>query len=327
MLRLIFFWACAVVLNIFALTVARAQIGVGHPVCLVAAAEKQCLSWSRKEFMANLEMIKGSIRESIARQPDLQPFQELLVMKLDATGLRLELWGQEEFGGSERAKPLTPTRKILEIIARELGRLPSHMIDVHVDSCKPKSEGWPPKALRGAVSYESENCRGSGVESLISLINEYACRFGVDPLLVKAVVRHESGFNPRAVSPKGAEGLMQLMPGTATSMGVRDSFDPEQNLAGGIGYLRLCLERFRHNVPLAIAAYNAGPAQVVRYGGIPPFPETQLFVQKVMRSYEGPSSAYLQVLDHARPPGRWAARHASPDLNLTIIEVQPQKNL
>ena len=121
------------------------------------------------------------------------------------------------------------------------------------------------------------------------MIHKYSRIYGVDPTLVRAVMRHESGFNPAAVSPKGAQGLMQLMPGTAALMGVRNPFDPEQNIAGGVGYLRRCLDRFHHNVPLAVAAYNAGPERVAQCGTIPPIQETQVFVSNVMGTYAGPT--------------------------------------
>jgi len=124
---------------------------------------------------------------------------------------------------------------------------------------------------------------------LEALIRKYAQIYGVDPTLVRAVMRHESGFKATAVSPKGAQGLMQLMPGTAALMGVKDPLDPEQNIAGGVGYLRHCLDRFQHNVPLAVAAYNAGPESVARCGTIPPYQETQVFVNNVMGTYAGPS--------------------------------------
>ena len=107
---------------------------------------------------------------------------------------------------------------------------------------------------------------------LEALIRKYAQIYGVDPSLVRAVMRHESGFKATAVSPKGAQGLMQLMPGTAALMGVKNPLDPEQNIAGGVGYLRNCLDRFQHNVPLAVAAYNAGPesrGQVRRHSALP----------------------------------------------------------
>ena len=124
---------------------------------------------------------------------------------------------------------------------------------------------------------------------LEALIRKYAQIYGVDPSLVRAVMRHESGFKATAVSPKGAQGLMQLMPGTAALMGVKNPFDPEQNIAGGVGYLRNCLDRFQHNVPLAVAAYNAGPEAVARCGAIPPYQETQAFVNNVMGTYAGPT--------------------------------------
>jgi hypothetical protein len=124
---------------------------------------------------------------------------------------------------------------------------------------------------------------------LEALIQKYSHLYGVDPALVRAVMRHESGFNPGAVSPKGAQGLMQLMPGTAALMGVSNPFDPEQNVAGGVGYLRRCLDRFNYNVPLAVAAYNAGPERVANCGTIPPIPETQDFVHNVMGTYGGPA--------------------------------------
>jgi Transglycosylase SLT domain len=122
---------------------------------------------------------------------------------------------------------------------------------------------------------------------LETLIQKYANHYGVDPSLVRAVMCNESGFNPNAVSPKGAQGLMQLMPGTAALMGVNNPFDPEQNIAGGVGYLRHCLDSFGHNVPLAVAAYNAGPGRVARSQGVPAITETQAFVKNVMGTYTG----------------------------------------
>ncbi|MCS7308828.1 MAG: lytic transglycosylase domain-containing protein [Armatimonadota bacterium] len=117
------------------------------------------------------------------------------------------------------------------------------------------------------------------------LIERIAQEEGVDAALVRAVVQVESGGNPNAVSPKGAMGLMQLMPRTAEAMGVRDPFDPEQNLRGGVRLLRGLLNEFG-DVRLALAAYNAGGPAVRRYGGIPPYAETQKFVQRVMALWQ-----------------------------------------
>jgi len=113
-------------------------------------------------------------------------------------------------------------------------------------------------------------------------IREIAARHGVDADLVEAVIRVESAFNPRAVSNKGAQGLMQLMPRTASALGVRNVFDPYQNIEGGVRHLRYLLDRYPGNVPLALAAYNAGEKAVDQYRGIPPYGETTQYVQKIL---------------------------------------------
>ncbi len=118
------------------------------------------------------------------------------------------------------------------------------------------------------------------------LIRNTASRFGVDAALVKAVVHVESGFNPHAVSSKGASGLMQLMPQTADRYGVHRIFDPHQNISGGVRYLRDLLSEFSGNTQLALAGYNAGENAVIRHNGIPPYPETQGYVARVMSLYQ-----------------------------------------
>lgn len=117
-------------------------------------------------------------------------------------------------------------------------------------------------------------------------IRQICSVYGLDCNLVKAVIRAESGFNPSAISPKGAVGLMQLMPGTSQNLGVADPFDPGENIDGGVRYLRMMLDLFGNNMPLALAAYNAGPEAVMEWGGIPPFNETQDYVKRVMDFYD-----------------------------------------
>jgi soluble lytic murein transglycosylase-like protein len=114
------------------------------------------------------------------------------------------------------------------------------------------------------------------------LIAKASQKYNVEPALIKAVIKAESNFNHRAVSPKGARGLMQLMPATASSLQVQDSFHPENNIEGGVRYLRYLIKYFNGNLPLALAAYNAGENAVIRYGGIPPYRETQTYVQRVL---------------------------------------------
>ncbi len=111
-------------------------------------------------------------------------------------------------------------------------------------------------------------------------------RFGVDFHFIKAIIKAESGFDHEAVSSKGAKGLMQLMPGTADDMAVLDPLDPEENIVGGTRYFSLLLKRFKNDKTLALAAYNAGPETVETYKGVPPFPETRAFVERVMRYFQ-----------------------------------------
>lgn len=120
-------------------------------------------------------------------------------------------------------------------------------------------------------------------------IQEASQQYGLDPDLVAAVVRAESGFRTRAVSPKGAMGLMQLMPSTARLLGVEDAFDGRENIFGGCRYLRSLIDRFDGDLKLALAAYNAGPEAVARHNGVPPFRETQNYVRQVMGLYNGES--------------------------------------
>jgi len=118
------------------------------------------------------------------------------------------------------------------------------------------------------------------------LINSIAADNGVDPALVKAIIRAESNFDQRAVSRKGAQGLMQLMPGTAGRYAVGNTFDPAENIRGGVRHLRSLQDRFPGQLHLAVAAYNAGEAAVLRYKAIPPYAETRQYVARVLRLYD-----------------------------------------
>ena len=123
------------------------------------------------------------------------------------------------------------------------------------------------------------------------LISKYADKNGLDADFVRAVINQESGFNPNATSKCGAMGLMQLMPGTAEGLGVKNAYDPEQNIEGGTKYLKGLMDRFDNNKSLALAAYNAGPNAVKKYGGIPPYQETQNYVKNVLSRYDSMKGA------------------------------------
>jgi soluble lytic murein transglycosylase-like protein len=120
---------------------------------------------------------------------------------------------------------------------------------------------------------------------LTEVVKDASGRYRLDPDLVNSVIKAESGFNARAVSPKGARGLMQLMPGTASQLGVPNAFDPEANVEGGTKYLRELLERYNFDIVKALAAYNAGPQRVEKFGGVPPYYETRAYVARIVRDF------------------------------------------
>lgn len=126
----------------------------------------------------------------------------------------------------------------------------------------------------------------SAMDTYDAIIRDAAKTYGVDFALVKAVIRAESGFDPQAVSRKGAQGLMQIMPANFETLNLADPFDPGENIRAGTHYLKALIDRYDHDLQLALAAYNAGPGMVDRYGSIPPFRETQAYVRRVLTYYD-----------------------------------------
>jgi soluble lytic murein transglycosylase-like protein len=153
--------------------------------------------------------------------------------------------------------------------------------------------GLAASALRGVVPDEvlDEVPPAAAPTDIPALALAAARRHHVDPGLVQAVVAVESGFRPEAVSPKGAQGLMQLMPATARALGVADAFDPAQNLDGGTRHLRALIDRYGGDVKSALAAYNAGEGAVARHRGVPPYRETRDYVRKVLRRVEADATS------------------------------------
>ena len=146
------------------------------------------------------------------------------------------------------------------------------------------------------VSFEPEDVfpanapAHTGTGKLIDIIHAAAARHGVDEKLITSVIAAESNFNPRAVSRKQAQGLMQLLPATSARFSVKDAFDPAQNIEAGTRYLKQLLEQYRGNLVLALAAYNAGPELVARYGGVPPIAETRAYIRRVTERYSSLSA-------------------------------------
>lgn len=168
-----------------------------------------------------------------------------------------------------------------------LGPLPGNKAPAAI---QPKLEQLPPAIPLDQIIIEQpptppEPGQSEAPGWLWPVIQEESQVRGLDPLLIESMIRQESGFRPDAVSPAGAQGLMQLMPETAQLVGVSDAFDPKQNVAGGSQYMSWQMQDFGGDLSLALAAYNAGPAAVRRWGGIPPYGETNNYVRSVLEDY------------------------------------------
>ncbi|HTT21168.1 MAG TPA: lytic transglycosylase domain-containing protein [Candidatus Sulfotelmatobacter sp.] len=153
-----------------------------------------------------------------------------------------------------------------------------------VEDSAAKTES-PAVPLRPASNGRPNAFPQRPVTDLSQVVNDASGRYRLDPDLVNSVIKAESGFNAHAVSPKGAQGLMQLMPGTAAQLGVPNAFDPQANVDGGTRYLRELLERYNFDLVKALAAYNAGPQRVEQFGGVPPYYETRAYVAKIVKDF------------------------------------------
>ena len=157
-----------------------------------------------------------------------------------------------------------------------------------------RADGRPappaPQVASRTASAESESTPAEDdIDSqagMDAFIKKAAARYNVSPDLVAAVIEAESEFNPRAVSRRGARGLMQLMPDTAKTLGVDDPFDPRENIEAGVRHLRALMDRFGDNLPLVLAAYNAGEVAVIKHRGVPPYRETRAYVKRIMKKLD-----------------------------------------
>ncbi|MCZ2156715.1 MAG: lytic transglycosylase domain-containing protein [Bryobacterales bacterium] len=187
---------------------------------------------------------------------------------------------------AHRTTPPTVRRVSTVRVDQETGRLVR--VRTGTGSLTNKSSAPVGAAIR-AARRAAENTPSVDRTEIRELIDETSRKHGVNPRLVHSIVRVESNYEQKAISPKGALGLMQLIPATARRYGVENPFDASQNIEGGVRYLKSLTERFQGNLSLALAAYNAGEGAVERHGGIPPYPETREYVRKVTRNLDGGS--------------------------------------
>jgi hypothetical protein len=159
----------------------------------------------------------------------------------------------------------------------------------HFEAAPPEPVEDPAPGPKAGTLRPTSGIKPSGIPQrpvdLSQVVNDASGRYRLDPDLVNSVIKAESDFKVRAVSPKGAQGLMQLMPGTAAQLGVPNAFDPEANVDGGARYLRELLERYNFDLVKALAAYNAGPQRVEQFGGVPPYYETRAYVAKIVKDF------------------------------------------
>jgi soluble lytic murein transglycosylase-like protein len=200
-----------------------------------------------------------------------------------------------------------PAHAQLKMLADEQGK-PVYIYEGPAASSVPTVAAKPdpsvttpaPRATPAAFAPASTS-RRTTAEELDLIVQKTAEKHRVDPRLVRAVIATESNWNVAAVSRKGAQGLMQLIPETAQQLGVYDAFDPAQNVDGGVRYLSMMLDRYNGDVHKALAAYNAGPGAVDRSGGVPRIPETRNYVQKVTSAYLGGTGLQPRALSEASP--------------------------
>jgi soluble lytic murein transglycosylase-like protein len=222
-------------------------------------------------------------------------------------------------------------RQVIGTITRlYLGGDNSSFVDVptaeidHFEALPAESSPHEPAkatAKNGAAQSQSPAQNFQPSTDLNEVVRAASGTYHLDPDLVSSVIRAESGFNVRAVSPKGAQGLMQLMPQTASQLGVQNAFDPQANVEGGARYLRELLERYDFDLIKALAAYNAGPQRVEQYGGVPPYYETKAYIARIVRDF---NKKKLAAKTAAQPAARKSS--ASKATGTAVPAAKPHKS-
>jgi len=189
----------------------------------------------------------------------------------------------------------------------------------------------PPVLTPPALARPTEVPVAERPQSLNEVIDTIGNRHHIDPDLINSVIRAESGFKPHAVSPKGAQGLMQLMPHTASQLGVANAFDPKANVEGGTRYLRELLERYNFDLVKALAAYNAGPHRVEQYRGVPPYYETRAYVASIIRDFNRKKRAQQKIAAASKSKAvtsqpQLASTKKHPETPASQIEPLPESH-
>lgn len=193
-----------------------------------------------------------------------------------------------------------------------------------------QKQGSPSQAAKPDLNANSNKLvrKQAPPIDLNQLVASTSGAYQLDPDLVNSVIRAESGFNVRAVSPRGAQGLMQLMPQTASQLGVQNAFDPQANVEGGTRYLRELLERYNFDLIKALAAYNAGPERVEQYGGVPPYYETKAYVARIVRDFNRKKLAAKHANSAAqKTQNNSASKRASISQSQTTRKIPPAQSL
>jgi len=253
-----------------------------HLLTLVASATAMAVSFpaSAQNIVANRDAYGHLVfTENDDVKPQRQPSTTSISGEANKSSRYsgLVYWSNKE----HRWKPVPTTNTSTMKAARQAAQEVDRLMALPVDRQTPRVKVGSQPVVLSAISQE----RQLSPEEVDKAIDAAARRHGVDPNLVRAVVKVESNYNPRAVSRKGAMGLMQLMPYTAKSLNVGNAFDPNQNVDAGVRHLKMLLENYNGNVELSLAAYNAGSGAVSRNGGIPPYRETRDYVKKITDLY------------------------------------------